>query len=220
MHDSLMHPLIYYVEAARTQLGSMRPDDPDEADFWDGLTAVETQLRAAAAEGGAVPNALPDWYVQRLDIREAVTQEVRLFVADTSEDYCAHCLSQPGGPLICCDGYMTDRKIIGKQAAVIERILRVFGQFTPTDSGAGRDGWLPIESAPKTGSILVTGGTWSAGDYSESPFRGVCIVLWYVDHWRGDDLQSHDEWMRHKPTHWRPLPPPKDTAIAGAAGEG
>lgn len=52
MHNSLMHPLIYYVESARSQLGAYRPDDPDEADFWDGLTEAATQLRTAAAEGG------------------------------------------------------------------------------------------------------------------------------------------------------------------------
>lgn len=38
---ALFHPLKYYVRAARSQLGSCRPDDDeDDADFWDGLTAV------------------------------------------------------------------------------------------------------------------------------------------------------------------------------------
>lgn len=72
--------------------------------------------------------------------------------------------------------------------------------------------WQPIETAPKDGTeVLIAGGTYSDGWNTEIPFRGVSIAYWYRchdAHWRGDDLQAHDEWREHKPTHWMPLPPP------------
>lgn len=46
MTSTLNHSLAYYTEAARSQLGPIRPDDPDDADFWDGLTAVADALAA------------------------------------------------------------------------------------------------------------------------------------------------------------------------------
>lgn len=70
--------------------------------------------------------------------------------------------------------------------------------------------WRPIESAPKDGtSILITGGTYSTNWDAGLEFHGVSIAYWcrgFEPHWRGNNLQAHDEWCRHQPTHWMPLP--------------
>lgn len=76
--------------------------------------------------------------------------------------------------------------------------------------------WQSIESAPKDGTeVLIAGGTSRdddsiAGPY---PFKGVSIARWTgedcgEDHpWEGNPCHSHDEYIRHAPTHWMPLPP-------------
>jgi hypothetical protein len=43
-----MKPLAWYVEAARSRIGSMRPDDADDAEYWDGLTAAAEALAGRA----------------------------------------------------------------------------------------------------------------------------------------------------------------------------
>ena len=79
-----------------------------------------------------------------------------------------------------------------------------------TALAAQGDGWQSIESAPRDCCILVAGGTVHARDDSFSPYEGPCttasIVYWYQDHWRGDNLEGHDNWFEHRPTHWMPLP--------------
>lgn len=75
--------------------------------------------------------------------------------------------------------------------------------------------WRDIESAPRDRLILIAGGTWEGGDYRDMPQHCAAIAYWYQDHWRGNDLPSHDEWMHHEPTHWQPLP-----AAPQPAGEG
>jgi hypothetical protein len=73
-----------------------------------------------------------------------------------------------------------------------------------------RQGWQPIETAPKDGSrMLIAGGTQSFGTDENVPFDGVSIAFWqggYQPHWRGEDRQAHDDWYEHQPTHWQPLP--------------
>lgn len=79
--------------------------------------------------------------------------------------------------------------------------------------GPGEDGWQPIETAPTDGTeILICGGTIKADSYEGDgwPFRGVAIVTRDDDSWRGEHEETYDNWYRHEPTHWRPLPsPPK-----------
>lgn len=95
----------------------------------------------------------------------------------------------------------------GARLACMRTVLESVANEMWRAANARAEGWLPIESAPKDGTIiLVGGGNVSAGDYRSRPFSSVSIAFWYADHWRGDDLQSHDEWWKHHPTHWQPLP--------------
>lgn len=75
------------------------------------------------------------------------------------------------------------------------------------------NGWMPIESAPKDGThVLIAGGTFDAHWDEGLEFKGVCIAYWHGDHWHGNEANAHDEWKRHHPTHWQPLPAPPETA--------
>lgn len=81
------------------------------------------------------------------------------------------------------------------------------------------DLWQPIETAPKDGGdILICGGTYSYSWYEDEPFASVSLARWYGDHWRGEDMQAHDEWRSHKPTHWMHAPAPLSAAAPPAAG--
>lgn len=81
---------------------------------------------------------------------------------------------------------------------------------------AGAD-WQPIETAPKDRTdILIAGGTYSVRDYPDLKFSGVGIAFWDRDHWHGNEDNAHDEWCRHQPTHWQPLP----AATRHETGEG
>ena len=72
---------------------------------------------------------------------------------------------------------------------------------------ARKDGWQPIETAPKDGSEIILFDP----DYSQrSGFEGRYSAP------RGNWLSSYDSPV--KPTHWMPLPPPP--AIDQARGEG
>jgi hypothetical protein len=74
-------------------------------------------------------------------------------------------------------------------------------QQTPEERG-----WQPIETAPRDKAILIGGGLFQFYDYSKTKFEGVSIAYWYQDHWRGSNLDGHEEWNIHWPTHWMPLP--------------
>jgi len=78
--------------------------------------------------------------------------------------------------------------------------------------GTGGSAWQPIETAPKDGTrVLIAGGTVSFWTERDVPFSDISIAYWcggYDPHWRGEDMQAHDEWYAHKPTHWMPLPEP------------
>jgi len=76
-------------------------------------------------------------------------------------------------------------------------------------------GWLPIESAPRDGTdVLISGGTFWDDDCLGGPytFTGVRIARWTGKDspaelpWEGNPVHSHDEYRRHQPTHWMPLP--------------
>lgn len=88
--------------------------------------------------------------------------------------------------------------------------------MTTTEIAAIAREWQPIETAPKDGNeILIFGGTfsddndWTDTDY---PFSDCAIVRWVSafggGSWEGKPNHSHDDYRRHKPTHWMPLPPP------------
>lgn len=69
--------------------------------------------------------------------------------------------------------------------------------------------WKPIDTAPRDGrDVLIYGGTYDVACHERIPMSGVCIAYWYHDYWRGGDANAHDEWYRHTPTHWMPLPEP------------
>lgn len=81
--------------------------------------------------------------------------------------------------------------------------------------------WKPIETAPKDGTaILIAGGTYSSDmqDYfQDQPFDGVTIASFNTRAlpteapFVGDNEGAHDCYLRHRPTHWMPLPlPPED----------
>lgn len=77
--------------------------------------------------------------------------------------------------------------------------------------------WRDIASAPRDGTkVLICGGTFGddtslGGPY---PFDGVSIAHWTgIDFpgdmpWEGNPCHSHDDYRRHLPTHWQPLPSP------------
>lgn len=163
-NPALMHPLIYYVEAARTQLGSMRPDDPDEADFWDGLTEAATHLRTAAAEGGdgnRLADCLESWLVPidnaNLPHARDMVKLAAAYIRGTVTDwFCEQHPDKPQGH-DGCDGAgilaearipllnntirlleQRSRELIAQYGGLAESAYR---QALTTDSGAGRDGW-------------------------------------------------------------------------------
>ncbi len=71
--------------------------------------------------------------------------------------------------------------------------------------------WSLIATAPKDGTeVLIAGGTYSYGMWTDEKFDSVSIARWHGDHWRGEDRQSHDEWYSHNPTHWQHLPAPPE----------
>jgi hypothetical protein len=74
--------------------------------------------------------------------------------------------------------------------------------------------WRPIETAPKDKSVLVAGGTVHYHDDScfpyEGPLENVAIAYFRSSYnvWVGDQLEGHDNYIEHRPTHWMPLPEP------------
>lgn len=72
-----------------------------------------------------------------------------------------------------------------------------------------REGWQPIETAPRDGSeiILHDRGTVGTGFYSEAPEARRAEAGWFWEDDRGNLLIAKNA----DPTHWMPLPsPPQD----------
>lgn len=185
-----------------------------------GMQCAELALRTAAAEGGA-ETAKP-W--AHLVMTE--WNSIAWWTTDSAER-----AQQEADELM---RYDSKRKL-----TVVSVYLH-----PPTDSGAGRDGWLPIESAPKDGTEVVLllpatpdapirarSGYWqewhdevaaefhNTGEYlGQFPTGDGYGNFWWT--WEGD--YGHEppqaEYAAFAPTHWQPLPAPP--AIAGAAGEG
>jgi hypothetical protein len=75
----------------------------------------------------------------------------------------------------------------------VDLIDTVVARLTPAPAEAG-EGWMPIESAPKDGTVVIaTDGK----AVQESYFSGTA--------WRASSRQSE---LWSSPTHWRPLPAP------------
>lgn len=105
----------------------------------------------------------------------------------------------------------------------------------PTDSGAGRGGWLPVESAPKGGGAdYRTDPAWTDPPLILMKFPGGEISVarweWYYAEGGCGYVEGLDAWVEPVSGEqlclqygtadgWQPLPPAIDTAIAGAAGE-
>ena len=79
-------------------------------------------------------------------------------------------------------------------------------------------GWMPIETAPKDGTLIVLGarnGVWlgkylplyGSGYKPENPWSSM--------------LLNHDHMAERytRPTHWMPLPPPPTTSAGSGKGE-
>jgi hypothetical protein len=92
-----------------------------------------------------------------------------------------------------------DRNTGGGPGETARAVLLLFTHPTEGLMSDQKDGWRPIESAPKDGPVLIAEGN-----------GAMCVAVWD----RGDD-----EWMAWGagdgtlhcivyPTHWRPLPPP------------
>lgn len=72
------------------------------------------------------------------------------------------------------------------------------------------DGWMPIETAPKTGEEIQVAmptnygwridiARWCLDKFSKKP-----RPYWVTNHW--SDRTSYDR--AQQPTHWRPMPAP------------
>jgi hypothetical protein len=76
---------------------------------------------------------------------------------------------------------------------------------------ARSDGWLPIESAPKDGTEILTWGYLhdDGGPVDEDgrSFMGE-TPDWQISRWHEMGCWFSAEWGSHEPTHWRPLPDP------------
>lgn len=76
------------------------------------------------------------------------------------------------------------------------------------------NGWMPIESAPKKGSFLIYGGSW-VGESDDGRQESDSLVAMVNRNGRPRFyIANSDEfwpWVEG-PTHWRPLPPPPETA--------
>jgi len=65
--------------------------------------------------------------------------------------------------------------------------------------------WLPIESAPKDGTLIIA---WASGDL---PY----ISSWMVDRW-SHNVSRRRSLMHPQPTHWLiALPPPPNGDVRG-----
>jgi hypothetical protein len=67
---------------------------------------------------------------------------------------------------------------------------------------AERDGWQPIETAPKDGTEIV------AHDAATGTSHVTC---WIHGGWHDPDSHYYSEAPDFVPTHWRPLPKPPAT---------
>ena len=63
-----------------------------------------------------------------------------------------------------------------------------------------KNGWRPIETAPRNGWILVSGYIYN------DPAKGRWME---VAEWNGEGF-STEQCPLHPPTHWMPLPEPPD----------
>jgi hypothetical protein len=70
------------------------------------------------------------------------------------------------------------------------------------------DGWLPIESAPKKGRVML---------YDADRIPSILIAHWRHGAWWGDMTNSGRSIVWREATHWRPLPAPP-AARSGGGG--
>jgi hypothetical protein len=82
------------------------------------------------------------------------------------------------------------------------------------DAARDAERWLPIESAPKDGTLVLAGELEDCGFVLE---RGGSSIQFYqnVARYEGGKWQAWGQ--NFQPTHWRPLPPPP--AAAPSEGE-
>lgn len=91
----------------------------------------------------------------------------------------------------------SDTALMEEAAALLETLI----------TAALEPQWLPIESAPKDGSLILS---WSEG---ASPVAH--IAQWKNNAWRGDHYGDREPyWYFSKLTHWMPLP-----AVPATEGE-
>lgn len=74
-------------------------------------------------------------------------------------------------------------------------------------SAPDKNGWLPIETAPKDGSSVLC-----FAPISGTRFRRILVLRWdetgrHGSHW----LTDVHSFVPFEPTHWQPLPAPPDS---------
>lgn len=72
--------------------------------------------------------------------------------------------------------------------------------------------WLPIETAPRNGSVIIlyNAGDVAAGWWHPHIYNGVAYDWCFIEDVEIDDDQRvvPNAWLKkHPPTHWMPLPP-------------
>lgn len=71
------------------------------------------------------------------------------------------------------------------------------------------NGWLPIEIAPKNGTMILIYSPDRCGNCPKESV-GIGAAYWHrQEFWCNGRLANGSyTWAHHEPTHWRPLPKP------------
>ena len=88
----------------------------------------------------------------------------------------------------------------GEQRRVAAEIRAILASAPAVPVG---DGWLPIETAPKDGTVIIATG-FNYGESSEP--RHYCMARWEQGEWREANEWNVDSSLAYL-THWQPAPP-------------
>jgi len=91
-------------------------------------------------------------------------------------------------------------------ARYIENEKPAWAQAAREAVAAARNGWRPIETAPRDGTrMLVTGG--GLQDEVEAASYNPVVACWNTESYTLDDRDDEAEGYS-RPSHWMPLPAP------------
>lgn len=183
----LMEPIAALIKMYSENVRSAQARYEQECAFLTSLMNESTRIAHAIASFGA--KALDEQYAQAMETRQGGNEVP----------------SQDGSAVLePRTAVNTTIEPLYTAAAILEAVQAAVGQ-----------GWQGIDSAPKDGTnVLITGGTFEddncmAGSF---PFVGMSIAHWTGQDfpndspWEGIPCHSHDDYRRHRPTHWMPLP--------------